>query len=138
MLSHENYHIWEQEIEHFCPTMRLTLLFPKTLYHQEIREYNKWVRSNRMACATISFALSNDVLGHARDCLSGRKIIQVTRIVFQRQTFLNKFRTHRQFHETKMKENEKFRTFINRVQHFASILKFMSINIDSQKTQWRF
>ena len=53
--------------------------------------------------------------------------------MFQKHTILDKLRARREFYTVTMQANEKMLTYINRVVHLSSILKSMSVQMDSEE-----
>ena len=131
-LTDTNFHSWKRKIQ--------LLLAYRDLedYIHEDRPTDpdaqqKWDRGDRKAQAVIGLSLSNEHLEHVSDVSSAKEMWHTILDVFERHTLLNKLAARRKFYTVTMEQGEKVLTYINRVQHLASILKSMKVEIDDKE-----
>ena len=131
-LNDSNFHSWKRKIQ---------LL----LAYRDLEDYihddrpldeesqKKWDRGDRKAQAVIGLSLSDEHLEHVSDVSSAKNMWNTLLNVFERHTLLNNLAARRKFYTVTMDEGEKVLTYVNRVQHLASVLKSMNVDIDDKE-----
>lgn len=113
----------------------LTIQFlKKNSFQRGTPEYTKKTQSDKTTCAIIDLSPSDDLLEHVQDCPSVEEALLNIKNDLQRYTLLDKLKALCEFYTVVMKPHEEMLSYINRVLHFASIVKRMGVAIDSKNT----
>ena len=131
-LNDTNFHAWKRKIQLVLALRDLDQYIDEDRPDDETRQ-SSWDKGDRKAQAIIGLSLSDEHLEHVADVSTAKEMWQTIMDVFQRHTLLNKLAARRNFYTATMKGGEKALTFINRVQHLASILKSMGVDVDDQE-----
>ena len=131
-LNDTNFHAWKRKIQLVLALRDLDQYIDDERPTTE-SEQKAWDRGDRKAQAIIGLALSDEHLEHVAGANTAKDMWKAILDVFQRHTLLNKLAARRQFYTVSMEEGEKVLTYVNRVQHLASILKSMGVEVDDKE-----
>ena len=131
-LNDANFHAWKRKIQLVLALRDLDQFIDEDRPATE-SEQKAWDRGDRKAQAIIGLSLSDDHLEHVAQANNAKDMWKAILDVFQRHTLLNKLAARRKFYTVTMEEGEKVLTYVNRVQHLASILKSMGVEIDEKE-----
>ena len=132
-LNDTNFYAWKRKIQLVLAFRDLDQYIDDDRPNDEIAQ-KTWDKGDRKAQAVIGLSLSDEHLEHVAEAQTAKEMWETIMNVFQRHTLLNKLAARRNFYTATMKEGEKALLFINRVQHLASILKSMGVDVDDQET----
>ena len=131
-LNDSNYHAWKRKIQLVLALRDLDEYIDSDRPAGE-KEQKAWDRGDRKAQAVIGLALSDEHLEHVAQASTAKEMWKAITNVFERHTLLNKLAARRKFYTVTMEEGEKVLTYINRVQHLASVLKSMKVDVDDKE-----
>lgn len=131
-LNDSNFHFWKRKI-------KLVLAFKDldNFIHEDrpsdASAQKAWDRGDGKAQAIIGLSLTNEYLEHTSAATTAKEMWQAILNVFERHTLLNNLAARRKFYTVKMEEGEKVLTYVNRVQHLASVLKSMDLDVNDKE-----